>query len=102
MWPFLQHRKEWWQKNNYASSAISVDSSESEGDSGDSEEEDEEREIHYKVGDVARPQESGSRDAVVVHCVGQLSRQLTLSQLYGANVILPGLILVIDLHRQKN
>ena len=52
-----------------------MDSSDDEGDSRESEEEEEEEEervIHYKVGDVTRPQDCGRQDAVVVHCVGQL------------------------------
>jgi hypothetical protein len=32
-----------------------------------------EREIHYVMGNVAQPQNTGSSDAIVVHCVGESS-----------------------------
>ena len=45
---------------------------ESEGEREEEEEEvgDEERQINYVVGDVTQPQHSGSKDAIIVHCVG--------------------------------
>lgn len=49
-------------------------SSESEAEEEEEEEGEEfdqsDREIRYVMGDVAQPQNTGTRDAIVVHCVG--------------------------------
>ncbi len=47
-------------------------------ESGDESEEAEECEgvdLRYLVGDVTRPQQTGSSDAIVVHCVGEWAVQ---------------------------
>ena len=52
---------------------MSLESSSEEEEEEDEDEEGEEtleREIHYVMGDVAQPQNTGSSDAVMVHCVG--------------------------------
>ena len=54
----------------------SSEEEEEEGE-GEGEEEGEEpldREIHYVMGDVAQPQNTGTSDAIVVHCVGMCSK----------------------------
>lgn len=43
---------------------------EDEEEEREEEEESLEREIHYVMGDVAQPQNTGTNDAIVVHCVG--------------------------------
>ena len=35
------------------------------------EEEEEEQQINYVVGDVTQPQNTGSNDAIIIHCVGE-------------------------------
>lgn len=51
---------------------MSLESSSEEEDEDEEGEGEEtlERDIHYMMGDVAQPQNTGSSDAVVVHCVG--------------------------------
>ena len=66
---------DYWKRNDYDSTNISLDSSSDEeeedvveevGDDGD-----EGVELRYLVGDVTHPQCAGSDDAIVVHCVGE-------------------------------
>ena len=52
-----------------SSSEEEEEEGEREGE-GEGEEEPSEREIHYVMGDVAQPQNTGTSDAIVVHCVG--------------------------------
>lgn len=64
-------RVEFWRRHSYTSLNYPLDS---EGSSEESEGEGEEgsdREIQYLVGDVTRPQHTGTSDAIVVHCVGE-------------------------------
>ena len=65
-------RQERWQRHGYSSLNVSLESSseEEEEDEEGEEENSLEREIHYVMGDVAQPQNTGNSDAVVVHCVG--------------------------------
>ena len=51
---------------------MSLESSSEEEDEDEEGEGEEtlERDIHYMMGGVAQPQNTGSSDAVVVHCVG--------------------------------
>ena len=60
-------RLEWWQKNNYSTLNVQLES-----DSDESSDDDEERglDIQYLVGDVTQPQCTGTKDAIIVHCVG--------------------------------
>ena len=51
---------------------MTLDSDESSEDSDEwGCEEEEGEELHYLVGDVTRPQQTGTSDAIVVHCVGE-------------------------------
>ena len=67
-------RQAYWDRHDYSSLNLPLDS---EGISEESEGEDEwgceggeDRDIRYLVGDVTRPQQTGTSDAIVVHCVG--------------------------------
>ena len=69
-------REEFWKKNDYTSTNISLDSegeSEEEEDEEEEEEEDnaQKRDINYVVGDVTHPQHTDCSDAIIVHCVGK-------------------------------
>ena len=75
----LSPRLEFWQRHDYTSLNVILESSESESESEEEREgfgeefpsgEPPEREIHYLVGDVTQPQNTGYSDAIVVHCVG--------------------------------
>ena len=64
----------YWDRHDYSSLNLPLDS---EGSSEESEGADEwgceggeDRDIRYLVGDVTRPQQTGTSDAIVVHCVG--------------------------------
>ena len=64
-----------WEHHGYTSLNASLESSSSESNSEGSGEElsvgdPSDTEIHYVVGDVTRPQNTGDSDAIVVHCVG--------------------------------
>lgn len=64
-----------WEHHGYTSLNASLESSSSESDSEGSRDElsvsdPSDTEIHYVVGDVTRPQNTGDSDAIVVHCVG--------------------------------
>ena len=70
-------RLEFWQRHDYTSLNVVLESSESESEGepeGFGEEfqagEPPDREIHYLVGDVTQPQNTGDSDAIVVHCIG--------------------------------
>ena len=64
-------RREYWQRHGYTSLNLSLEE-ESSSDEEEEEEEEEplDRDIHYVMGDVAQPQNTGTSDAIVVHCVG--------------------------------
>lgn len=63
-------RLERWKRSGYESLSIPSDSDSSEGE--EEEVEPEAVDIRYVVGDVTRPQNTESSDAIVVHCVGEL------------------------------
>lgn len=74
-------RDEIWQRNDYTSYNIPVDSSsdedeiESEGERAEEGGEGEvENQINYVVGDVTQPQNTGNADAIIVHCVDDSGR----------------------------
>ena len=68
---------EFWKRHSYTSLNYPLDSEgsseESEGEElwGVESGEETDREIQYLVGDVTRPQHTGTSDAIVVHCVGE-------------------------------
>ena len=69
-------REEFWRRNGYTSQNCPLEGSseeEEEGEGDDEEEEEEERQINYVVGDVTQPQNTGSSDAIIIHCVGECS-----------------------------
>ena len=67
-------REEFWRRNGYTSQNCPLEgSSEEEEEEGEEEEEEEERQINYVVGDVTQPQNTGSSDAIIIHCVGECS-----------------------------
>ena len=69
-------REEFWRRNGYTSQNCPLEgSSEEEEEEGEEEEEEEEeeRQINYVVGDVTKPQNTGSSDAIIIHCVGECS-----------------------------
>ena len=75
---FVLFRDEFWQRNDYMSCNISLDSDssdeESEGEMAAREgADDEDHQINYVVGDVTQPQNTGDDDAVIVHCVGEFT-----------------------------
>lgn len=77
----IHSRQEYWQRHGYTSLNMSLveSSSEEEEEEGEGEGEEEgeeplDREIHYVMGDVAQPQNTGTSDAIVVHCVGMCSK----------------------------
>ena len=68
-------RQAYWDRHDYSSLNLPLDS---EGSSEESEGVDEwgceggeDRDIRYLVGDVTRPQQTSTSDAIVVHCVGE-------------------------------
>ena len=68
-------RQAYWDRHDYSSLNLPLDS---EGSSEESEGADEwvceggeDKDIRYLVGDVTRPQQTGTSDAIVVHCVGE-------------------------------
>ena len=66
-------RLEYWSRSGYSSLNVAVDSDSEEAWS-DSEEEGDEvwsGEINYTRGDVTHPQNAGSGDLIIVHCVGK-------------------------------
>ena len=68
-------RQDYWHRHGYTSLNMTLESSsESEAEEEEEEEGEEfdqsDREIRYVMGDVAQPQNTGTRDAIVVHCVG--------------------------------
>ena len=63
------HRDEFWERHGYTSRNTPLDSDEEEGE-GEEDEEEGERQINYVVGDVTQPQNTGSYDVIIVHCVG--------------------------------
>ena len=68
------YRQQYWQRHDYTSLNIALESSSEEEDEVEEQEEELEpsdREIHYVMGNVAEPQNTGTRDAIVVHCVGE-------------------------------
>ena len=71
---------EYWNRNGYSSLNMTVDS-DSEEASSDSEGEEDESwsgEISYIRGDVTHPQNAGSNDLIIVHCVGKVHVYLLL------------------------
>ena len=56
----------WWKENDYTSLNVDLDSSSDEED-----EEQEGKDIRYVVGDVTQPQFAGTRDALILHCIGE-------------------------------
>ena len=66
MWSLLLSRLEHWRRSGYTSHNLSLDSD----DSSEGEEE-EGVELRYVVGDVTHPQDPGTADAIVIHCVGK-------------------------------
>lgn len=74
------NRMEWWEENHYTSLNVDLtaDSSEEEEEE---QEEGEEKDIQYVVGDVTHPQFAGTRDALIVHCVGEEPHSYILSPL---------------------
>lgn len=80
---FVLFRDEIWQRNDYTSYNIPVDSSSDEDEiesEGEREEEggegEVENQINYVVGDVTQPQNTGNADAIIVHCVGEFKNYL--------------------------
>lgn len=68
----MHYRQEYWQRHGYTSlNAAMESSSEEEEEEEEEDEEPSDREIHYVMGNVAEPQNTGTRDAIVVHCVGE-------------------------------
>ena len=68
----LALRLEWWRENHYTSLNVHLDSSSEEEEEEEEEEEKREgEEIQYVIGDVTHPQHTGTRDALIVHCVGE-------------------------------
>ncbi|CAI8031063.1 Chromodomain-helicase-DNA-binding protein 1-like [Geodia barretti] len=68
-------REEFWRRNGYTSQNCPLEgSSEEEEEEGEEEEEEEERQINYVVGDVTQPQNTGSSDAIIIHCVDDSGR----------------------------
>lgn len=66
------YRQEYWQRHGYTSLNVALESSSEEEEEEDEEEFDQsDREIRYVMGDVTRPQNTGTGDAIVVHCVGK-------------------------------
>ena len=64
-------REEYWKHNGYTSHNCSLETS-SDEEEGEGEGEEEERQINYVVGDVTQPQNTGSNDAIIIHCVGEV------------------------------
>ena len=70
---YLVCRLEYWNRNGYSSLNVAVDSDSEEAWS-DSDEEGEgvwSAEINYTRGDVTHPQNTGTSDLIIVHCVGK-------------------------------
>ena len=69
----LDYRQEYWQRQGYVSLNMALESSSEEEEEEEEEEEldQRDREIHYVMGNVAQPQNTGTADAIVVHCVGK-------------------------------
>lgn len=74
------NRMEWWEENHYTTLNVDLtaDSSEEEEEE---EVEGEEKDIQYVVGDVTHPQYAGTRDALIVHCVGEEPHSYIVSPL---------------------
>lgn len=71
---FYSYREAFWSRSGYTSLNSPLESSsdeEEEEEERELEGEDEEREINYVVGDVTQPQNTGSNDAIIIHCVGE-------------------------------
>ena len=64
-------RQAYWDRHDYTSLNLPLDSEESEGADEWGCEGGEDRNIRYLVGDVTRPQQTGTSDTIVVHCVGE-------------------------------
>ena len=68
-------RQAYWDRHDYSSLNLPLDSegSSEEGEGADEWgcEGGEDRDIRYLVGDMTRPQQTGTSDAIVVHCVGE-------------------------------
>ena len=61
-----------WLENAYVTSNIQIDD-EGSGDESENvmdDEMDDSLQICYAVGDVTQPQNTGNKDAIIVHCVG--------------------------------
>ena len=77
---FCLCREEFWARNGYTSQNCPLESSsdeeerEGEGEGEGEEEEEEERHINYVVGDATQPQNTGSSDAIIIHCVGEFNQ----------------------------
>lgn len=78
----LISRQAYWDRHDYTSLNISLESEESSDEDEGADEcgsegveecgsEGVENDIQYLVGDVTRPQQTGSSDAIIVHCVGE-------------------------------
>ena len=68
------YRLEYWNRSGYTSLNLIVDSDSEEAwsDNDDEEEETWSGEINYIKGDVTHPQNAGTDDLIIVHCVGMI------------------------------
>ena len=77
------HREEFWRRNGYTSQNCPLEGSSNEEEEKeeegkeveDDEEEEEERQMNYVVGDVTQPQNTGTSDAIIIHCVGEFTKK---------------------------
>jgi superfamily II DNA/RNA helicase len=64
-------KKEWWNKNNYISLNMDLPSSDEEEEEDD---DGNDNDIVYLIGDVTHPQNTGNKNAIVVHCTDDSGR----------------------------